>query len=169
MTASVGVASLYDILEVTEHATRDDIRLSYQRLLLQYHPDKRAGERRRPAAETAAAGDPAGSSAATEEHLRQRLDDVLRAWYTLGDTTRRADYDKQLRAARLCQPGPMDVEVDLDDMDYDEDTGVFTYACRCSGAYTLTEDDLEVGADLVGCAQCSLRIRVLYQAADETE
>ncbi|KAI8052961.1 CSL zinc finger-domain-containing protein [Syncephalis plumigaleata] len=63
----------------------------------------------------------------------------------------------------------MDVAVDLDDMTFDEDTCVYSIACRCSGEYLLTEDDLEAGAELVNCSQCSLRIRVLYQCIDEDD
>ncbi|KAI9593703.1 CSL zinc finger-domain-containing protein [Syncephalis fuscata] len=63
----------------------------------------------------------------------------------------------------------MDIAVDLDDMVFTEDTGVYTYACRCSGEYLLTEADLEAGAELVNCSQCSLRIHVLYQCIEEME
>lgn len=58
-------------------------------------------------------------------------------------------------------------EVDLDEMEYNEETTSFSLVCRCSGDYVITEDELEVGIDIVGCNNCSLRIRVLYDVIEE--
>jgi diphthamide biosynthesis protein 4 len=60
-------------------------------------------------------------------------------------------------------------EVDLDDMEYNEDKKLFSLVCRCSGDYIITEDELETGIDVVGCNNCSLRIRVLYDVIEEDE
>lgn len=60
-------------------------------------------------------------------------------------------------------------EVDLDDMEYNEDEASFSLVCRCSGDYVITEDELEAGIDVVGCNNCSLRIRVLYDVVEDEE
>ncbi|RKP27933.1 CSL zinc finger-domain-containing protein [Syncephalis pseudoplumigaleata] len=143
--------SLYDILGVPEDATRDTIWKTYQRQLLQ--------------ASVPATFD--AKDAGNDTALRAQLEAIRRAWAVLGDPDARSSYDIELKADRLRQSAPMDVAVDLDDMAYDEETGVYSYACRCSGEYQLTEDDLEAGADLINCSQCSLRIRVLYQCVDD--
>ena len=41
--------------------------------------------------------------------------------------------------------------------------------CRCSGVYTITVAELEAGYSGVACSSCSLRVRVLYRAVDETD
>ena len=49
------------------------------------------------------------------------------------------------------------------------DTGgrVFAYPCRCGSSYTLHEADLTDAADsiVVGCAGCSLHVRVTYSVS----
>ncbi|KAI8979275.1 hypothetical protein BDF20DRAFT_492922 [Mycotypha africana] len=60
-------------------------------------------------------------------------------------------------------------DVDLDDMAYDEEDGSYSFLCRCSGYYFITEEMLEKGVDIVGCNNCSLRIRVLYDVVEDEE
>ena len=60
-------------------------------------------------------------------------------------------------------------EVDLDDMDYNEETGMYTYACPCGDVFQISEDELEEGEDIAHCPSCSLVIRVLYDLDDEEE
>ncbi len=44
---------------------------------------------------------------------------------------------------------------------------VFSYPCRCGSNYTLHEADLTDAADsiVVGCAGCSLHVRVTYSVS----
>lgn len=60
-------------------------------------------------------------------------------------------------------------EVDLDEMEYNEEDRSFSLVCRCSGDYVITEDELETNIDVVGCNNCSLRIRVLYDVVEEED
>ena len=78
-------------------------------------------------------------------------------------------------------------EVDIDDMDYDDDQGLYTYKCPC-GAYVsvasaffpvnpnpprriahaagdlfqISEEELEAGEEIAHCPSCSLILRVIY-------
>ncbi|KAI8640903.1 hypothetical protein BD408DRAFT_418999 [Parasitella parasitica] len=54
-------------------------------------------------------------------------------------------------------------------MEYSIAEGSYSLVCRCSGDYVITEDELETGIDVVGCNNCSLRIRVLYDVVDDDE
>lgn len=47
--------------------------------------------------------------------------------------------------------------------------GSFTWKCRCSGQYIITEHDLENGQNVVCCSMCTLCIKVLYAIEDEQE
>jgi diphthamide biosynthesis protein 4 len=60
------------------------------------------------------------------------------------------------------------VNVDLDDMTYSEESGAYTFPCRCGerGGFAITEHDLENGRDVVECRGCSSRIRVSYELLD---
>lgn len=61
---------------------------------------------------------------------------------------------------------PLFAEVDLDEMQFDEQTGIYSTACRCSGKFEITEADLEKGIDTIQCGTCTLIIKVQYQLAD---
>jgi hypothetical protein len=61
------------------------------------------------------------------------------------------------------------VSVDLDDMIYHEDTSTYTFPCRCgtAGGFSISEEDLEKGKDVVQCRGCSSMIRVSYEMVNE--
>lgn len=69
----------------------------------------------------------------------------------------------------LREQGPLNVVVDLDDMEEQDDGVSYRYPCRCSGAYVITTADMDAGRDLVGCSLCSLRIKVLFSIYAESE
>lgn len=53
--------------------------------------------------------------------------------------------------------------IDLDEFTYFQATQTWSHACRCGHGYSITEDDLDQGRDVVGCDGCSLFIRVTYE------
>lgn len=67
--------------------------------------------------------------------------------------------------------------LDLDDLDFDEERGIWNLACRCGEkkGYVVTEGDLEreelAGAKeiIVGCGGCSLWINVAFGVVEEGE
>lgn len=52
---------------------------------------------------------------------------------------------------------------------FSSDFGSYSSACRCSGEYVITENDLENGHNIVCCSDCTLSIRVLYNVLPEDE
>lgn len=52
-------------------------------------------------------------------------------------------------------------------MEYNEEQQSFSLVCRCSGDYVITEDELELGIEIVSCNNCSLCIRILYDVVEE--
>ncbi len=85
----------YEILQVHPKADQDAIKAAYERLRAQYAPERLEG--------------------AAEELValaRQRRDEIERAYQTLSDPQRRADYDRSLRDA----PTVVDSAVDDDDL-----------------------------------------------------
>lgn len=72
-------------------------------------------------------------------------------------------------AEQLKQGAVINGDVDLDEMDYDEITGTFSLPCRCSGSYSIREQDMENGVDIASCDNCSLIIRVLYDVVEDDE
>jgi diphthamide biosynthesis protein 4 len=44
---------------------------------------------------------------------------------------------------------------------------LYSIPCRCSGNYIITEQDLEKGANITGCTNCSLKVHILYEVINE--
>ncbi|OBZ87076.1 protein DPH4 [Choanephora cucurbitarum] len=136
----------YEVLQVSETASFDLIKQRFQRLILQHHPDKRSENE--------------------DDTQAQR---ILKAWDVLRDSSSRKEYDIELEIQRNKKDMAISAEVDLDEMEYTEEEKTFSLVCRCSGEYLITEDELEEGIDVIGCNNCSLRIRVLYDVVDEED
>jgi diphthamide biosynthesis protein 4 len=108
--------------------TAQDIKQAYRKALLEHHPDK------------APTGDVARS-----------VDSITVAYKTLSEPAATVEYDRELRLQLARNKGDdkvfhtgLDV-VDLDDLDYDEETGEWWRSCRCGQArgFIITEDELE--------------------------
>ena len=59
--------------------------------------------------------------------------------------------------------GPPDRVYDtvaLDEMDYDEDEGMYFFQCPCGDLFEISEEDIAKGVDIARCPSCSLRLRV---------
>lgn len=57
-------------------------------------------------------------------------------------------------------------EVAIDDMDFDEEQGLYTYECPCGDLFQISEEELAEGEEIAYCPSCSLVIRVLYDPED---
>lgn len=53
-------------------------------------------------------------------------------------------------------------EVEIEDMDFDEETRVYSYPCPCGDRFTIKVDSLIDGDDIASCPSCSLLIRVIF-------
>ncbi|KAI7900648.1 uncharacterized protein BX663DRAFT_517114 [Cokeromyces recurvatus] len=135
----------YEILQVSETASLDLIKQRFQQLILEHHPDK------------------SKSNDDTRAHR------ILKAWEVLRNPTSRKNYDIELQSQRNKKDLAIGAEVDLDDMEYNEDEGSYSYVCRCSGDYIITEEELNEGIEVIGCNNCSLKIRVLYDVVESDE
>ena len=60
-------------------------------------------------------------------------------------------------------------EVEVEDMDYDAASRVYSYPCPCGDRFTLSVDDMRDGEDIARCPSCSLIIRVIYDPEDVFE
>ncbi|KAJ2513067.1 hypothetical protein GGI11_004533 [Coemansia sp. RSA 2049] len=138
----------YAALGVQRTATRDEIKQAYYALSRKAHPDKSQKQEE-------------------QECSSIEFHELSRAWEVLGDTSRRAEYDKQCNAEESRARGVVQDEVDLDDMVFDESNRVFSFPCRCSSQYEITEDDLEGGFEIAPCSGCSLKIKVLYDVIED--
>lgn len=141
----------YDLLSLSSNASISEVKTAYHRALLLHHPDKQHS--REPL---------------KQGRTRYDIDLLKRAFETLANSEERAKYDA-LRSQRSIGPRPAQV-VSLEDFtDLDDGLGTWLYRCRCSGAYIITERDMESGQHLVGCSSCSEVVWIGYELVEGDE
>ncbi|KAK7097270.1 diphthamide biosynthesis protein 3-like [Littorina saxatilis] len=57
-------------------------------------------------------------------------------------------------------------EIEIEDMEYDEETETYYYPCPCGDRFEITKEDLESGEEVATCPSCSLIIKVIYDMDD---
>ncbi|CAG8622896.1 8874_t:CDS:2 [Paraglomus occultum] len=150
--------SYYDILGVHKEASFNEIKSKYQQLLLLYHPDKVRQN--------------IGQGETTNSNDEDKVDNpmihkIVEAWQTLKNPEKRKAYDAFITASEYAENQEIiNAEVDLDEMDFNEESSTYSTECRCGGSYIISEHDMEEGKDVVGCINCSLKIKVLYDVID---
>lgn len=60
-------------------------------------------------------------------------------------------------------------EIEIEDMEYDEDTRIYTYPCPCGDKFRISRDDLLDGEEIARCPSCSLVIKVIYDPEELAE
>ncbi|KAK4128724.1 DnaJ-domain-containing protein, partial [Parathielavia appendiculata] len=160
------------------------IKRAYRRALLNHHPDKK-GPKRNNSPSTTVSSFASSSSSYT-------IDQISTAYATLSQPAQRQAYDFSLTqtSSQSTTGGPepgfrTGIEtIDLDDLEHEEyhdndgteassTTARWYRSCRCGNprGYHFTEADLEDAADLgelmVGCADCSLWLRVHFAVIED--
>lgn len=156
----------YEVLSVPSNISLAPalLKKAYHRALLLHHPDKLKSQ-------------PSTSSSIKPQFT---VDQITTAYTTLSTLELRQEYEKQLAVSNPpnidgVDEGKVLQTVDLDDFDYDEERKQWTKACRCGEeeGFVVTEGDLAVGDDVVGCCGCSLWVKVgyeeVYEDGEETE
>jgi diphthamide biosynthesis protein 4 len=131
----------YRILGLDSGASYLDVKRAYQAALLATHPDKRRRTH--------------GSDSSVT------IDLVREAFAVLSNPEQRAAYDREMSASTMSR-GPRPAQVlSLDE--FVEERDRWTYACRCGGAFAITEAEMEAGTHLIGCGSCSEAVWVGYE------
>lgn len=172
----------YEILQITpQHLDSHPdpaqaLKRAYHRALLIHHPDKRKQPTPTSPPPPSSSNTPSGSIT---------IDLISLSYATLSSPALRSSYDNLLlsqslsltqshstaNSARLFQTGIENV--DLDDLSYDEAGEEWYRECRCGNprGYRFGEGDLEEVADygevMVGCADCSLWLRVHFAVVED--
>lgn len=110
----------------TTACTAEELRERFKVLSLQLHPDKQ-----HPSAATSAGNPVAGDAEATS------FQRVVQAYSTLKDSVARKHYDAVRLAGGVAQELPVDAEVDLDDLTWDDETGRSVVSAFASGISDL--------------------------------
>ncbi|KAI4382556.1 hypothetical protein MLD38_008507 [Melastoma candidum] len=57
-------------------------------------------------------------------------------------------------------------DVEIEDMEWNDELGAYTYPCPCGDLFQITLDDLRLGEEIARCPSCSLFITVVYNPQD---
>ncbi|KAI3650751.1 hypothetical protein MP228_003637 [Amoeboaphelidium protococcarum] len=57
-------------------------------------------------------------------------------------------------------------EIEIEDFQFDEETGIYTYPCPCGDLFQISKQELIEGDDIARCPSCSLIIRVIFDPED---
>jgi curved DNA-binding protein CbpA len=160
------------------------LKKAYRKALLTNHPDKSSS--------TSSSSTPSSSSCTTKPSSssstttqKYTIDQVSLAFATLSSPVLKQAYDKSLLLT-ITNPTTTSSQnqpkfqtgietTDLDDLDYDPSQNQWYRSCRCGNprGYLVGEQDLEDASDLgelmVGCADCSLWLRVHFAVVEEEE
>jgi diphthamide biosynthesis protein 4 len=129
----------YQVLQVSKKASDEEIKKSYQQLILKHHPDK-------------------AKSGNEEKFLL-----INKAYKILRDPIQRRIYDSELFEKESSHV-IIHEYVRRKDFEFDEENENFSYRCKCGNMYILDKDDFVDDGDddefIMNCDECSLNICV---------
>ncbi|KAI3737097.1 hypothetical protein L2E82_27092 [Cichorium intybus] len=160
----------YNILNVKEDATHEEIRSSYRSALLSSHPDKLQNT--------------SPTTDSNHQDPRSRFLDIQTAWEILGDVKSRAVYDRELCVSRQDEVTADEVELEDLAVEAGGDVVELYHQCRCGDYFLLDSLELkEMGFEIstekggkislqapdngsltsivLPCGSCSLKIRLV--------
>lgn len=160
-TDSSSSINYYEILQCNPSDSIDDIKKSYQHLILKHHPDKKLASH---------ALDDDNNLADSE--LFHRIDT---AWKLLRDPEKRKKYDAEMQQHRFNDEPIVHAHCKRNDFNFDADTQTYTYPCRCGGLFVLPDEfsndcdinriDVASAANhdeiYIECDECSFVVRLL--------
>ncbi len=59
-------------------------------------------------------------------------------------------------------------QVEIEDFEFDEASGMYTYPCPCGDKFQITLSELMDGEEVAKCPSCSLMIQVIYDKTSFT-
>lgn len=128
----------YELLGVFPTATNEEIKKAYKSLALKIHPDK-------------------SRKTSDQEFIR-----IHQAYTILSSPTTRKLYDSKISNQSNKLSIPIQENISIDNMDYNESDSSFSTSCRCGGLFIITENQLENDVCFVECDSCSSCIFVEY-------
>lgn len=134
----------YEVLECQPFASINELKKSYQALILKHHPDKQIASGQRPA-----------------DELFHRIDE---AWKVLRDSDAKRKYDAELKQQKFNEKPIVHEVLTRNDFDFDEENQCYTHSCRCGGCFLLSiqEQKSDCCDELfIECDECSLVIQLI--------
>ncbi|KAI4357901.1 hypothetical protein L6164_001818 [Bauhinia variegata] len=140
----------YDVLNVKEDSSYEEIRTSYRSAILNLHPDKLLKT---------------SETSINDQAAGDRFIKVQKAWEILSNSSCRLVYDNELRGARQDNlASDVAEDISIEDMTAEESGEVMElfYQCRCGDYFSI--DSLELGK--MGYSFCRVGTGISLQNSD---
>lgn len=167
-TESSSPINYYEILQCNPSDSIDDIKKSYQQLILRHHPDKKCASN---SLNNAKRNDDHDVS---DSEFFHRID---AAWKFLRDPEKRKKYDAEMQQYRFNDEPIVHAHCKRNDFNFDANTQAYIYPCRCGGFFVLPDEfaatndcdinkiDAASAANhdeiFIECDECSFVVRLL--------
>ncbi|XP_055316911.1 dnaJ homolog subfamily C member 24-like [Sitodiplosis mosellana] len=113
----------YEILNCHPSDTIEEIKKSYQALVLKHHPDKQ--------------------NTTGDRNVLQLFYQIDEAWKMLRDPEQRKKYDAEMQQHRFNDEPIVYAKIYRKDFEFDADSQSNLYPCRCGGYFVLPDDCIE--------------------------
>lgn len=142
------IGNYYEILECEPFASIEQLKKSYQSLLLKYHPDKQISQ-----------------SNMEQSLTNEAFHKIDEAWKVLRDTETKRNYDAELKQQKFNEKPIVHDTLTKDDFDFDANSQCYTHLCRC-GAYFLLSTEEQNNTNscdeiFIECDECSLVVQLI--------
>lgn len=127
-------SDLYSKLNCSPSASTEEIKSSYHELILKHHPDKNLPN-------------------------SKKFIEINEAWQTLRDSEKRKVYDAELLQKQFSEHPLVYDCLNRNDCQFDPDSGLYQYSCRCGGLFLIEKENLEHEC-FVPCDECSLVVQI---------
>ncbi|CAL0327125.1 unnamed protein product [Lupinus luteus] len=165
----------YEVLNVKEDSSYDEIRTSYRSAVLSLHPDKLLST---------------SETSSVNQRSGDRFLKVQKAWEILSNSSSRLSYDNELRNSRQdILAAEVAEDLSLDDMAVEDDGEALElfYQCRCGDYFSVDSFELQQmgysllregstisalnvdalpGSVILPCGSCSLKARLVINVYD---
>eukprot|EP00126_Sphaerothecum_destruens_P015230 Sdes_comp9163_c0_seq1m633 len=148
MEAMMENADYFSILRVDRNSNLNDIKKSYLKLCLEYHPDKNLQK----------VPNSASCLPSCEKSHHEFLK-IQKAWKILQDPILSQEYRKTYENKANPKTSPSDGKIHRDSLQYNAEEDFYFHPCRCGGAFEVCVFDFDTATN-VFCTQCSLTIDI---------
>lgn len=141
----------YEVLDSQPSDSTEQIKKSYQSLLLRHHPDKQ---------------EQINGGSDKDNGYFQRIDE---AWKVLRDPVQRKTYDAELQQRKFNEKPIVHETLRTEEFDFDTEHQVYVHKCRCGGFFVMPNEYAEENAAIIccddeiyiECDECSLVVQLI--------
>lgn len=170
-TESSSLINYYEILNCDPSDSIEDIKKSYQQLILKHHPDKKLALNSMNStsgddSNSIISGGSCSSSYSSKTSDIEAFHRIDSAWKLLRDPEQRKKYDAEMQQHRFNDEPIVHANCQRNDFEFDTETQSYIYPCRCGGFFVLPD---EFTTELNNCVTSEMDSTSRKQTSDDDD